>query len=102
MKEFIRDFHKRILEIDKYFELVDRIEPLGTFTSNSIIFPSGEYAVDRDLQKILKSHCYLLLYNLVESSIRNGIMEIHYAISADNLTYKDLSPRIKKLWLFWV
>jgi hypothetical protein len=99
MKEFIRDFHKRILEIDKYFELVDRIEPLGTFTSNSIIFPSGEYAVDRDLQKILKSHCYLLLYNLVESSIRNGIMEIHYAISADNLTYKDLSPRIKKLWL---
>ena len=99
MKEFIRDFHKRILEIDKYFELVDRIEPLGTFTSNSIIFPSGEYAVDRDLQKILKSHCYLLLYNLVESSIRNGIMEIHYAISADNLTYKDVSPRIKKLWL---
>ena len=79
--------------------MVDRIEPLGTFTSNSIIFPSGEYAVDRDLQKILKSHCYLLLYNLVESSIRNGIMEIHYAISADNLTYKDLSPRIKKLWL---
>jgi hypothetical protein len=49
MKEFIRDFHKRILEIDKYFELVDRIEPLGTFTSNSIIFPSGEYAVDTGL-----------------------------------------------------
>jgi hypothetical protein len=99
MKEFIRSFHKRIVEIDKYFELVDRIEPLGTFTANSIIFPSGEYRVDRDLQKILKSHCYLLLYNLVESSIRNGIIEIHYAISTDNLTYKDLSPRIKKIWL---
>ena len=99
MKEFIRDFHKRIVEIDKYFELADRIEPLGNFTANSIIFPSGEYTVDRDLQKILKSHCYLLLYNLVESSIRNGIIEIHYAISTDNLTYKDLSPRIKKLWL---
>ena len=99
MKEFIRDFHKRIVEIDKYFELVDRIEPLGTFTANSIIFPSGQYTVDRDLQKILKSHCYLLLYNLVESSIRNGIVEIHYAISTDNLTYKDLSPKIKKLWL---
>ena len=55
MKEFIRDFHKRIVEIDKYFELVDRIEPLGNFTANSIIFPSGEYTVDRDLQKILKS-----------------------------------------------
>jgi hypothetical protein len=99
MKEFIRDFHKRVVEIDKYFDLVDRIEQLGIFAANSIIFPSGEYTVDSDLQKILKSHCYLLLYNLVESSIRNGIIAIHDAISIDNLTYKNLSPKIKKLWL---
>lgn len=99
MKEFIRDFHKRVVEIDKYFELVDKIEQLGIFAANSIIFPSGEYTVDSDLQKILKSHCYLLLYNLVESSIRNGIIAIHDAISTDNLTYRALSPKIKRLWL---
>ncbi|MBN3923739.1 MAG: hypothetical protein HWQ37_11430 [Nostoc sp. NMS4] len=65
MKEFIRDFDKRVAEIDKYFELVDKIEQLGAFSTNSIVFPSGEYTVDSDLQKILKSHCYLLLYNLI-------------------------------------
>ena len=65
MKDFIRDFHRRLAEIQKYFELVDRIEELGAFSTNSITFPSGEYIVDSDLQKILKSHCYLLLYNLV-------------------------------------
>ncbi|TYQ28205.1 MAE_28990/MAE_18760 family HEPN-like nuclease [Pseudanabaena sp. UWO310] len=99
MKEFIRDFHKRVAEIDKYFELVDRIEQLGAFSTNSITFPSGNYKVDSNLQKILKSNCYLLLYNLIESSIRNGINAIHDAISFDKLTYQDLSPKIKMLWL---
>ena len=98
MKDFIRDFNRRLAEIQKYFELVDRIEELGAFSTNSITFPSGEYIVDSDLQKILKSHCYLLLYNLVESSIRNGITAIHDVILIEQLTYKDLSPKIKKMW----
>lgn len=99
MREFIRDFNKRVVEIDKYFDLVDRIEQLGAFSTNSITFPSGECIVDSDLQKILRSHCYLLLYNLIESSVRNGIIAIHDEIILDNLTYRNLSPKIKKLWL---
>jgi hypothetical protein len=98
MKEFIRDFQKRVVEINKYFELVDKIEQLGAFSTNSIVFPSGEYTVDGDLQKILKSHCYLLLYNLIESSIRNGIIAIHDAVLIDRLTYRELSPQVKKIW----
>ena len=99
MKKFIREFNRRVAEIQKYFELVDKIEGLGALSTKSIIFPSGEYIVDSDLQKILKSHCYLLLYNLVESSIRNGITAIHDVIVIEQLTYKDLSPKIKRLWL---
>lgn len=99
MTEFLRDFHKRVAEIDKYFDLVDKIEQLGALSPSSITFPSGEYTVDSDLQKILKSHCYLLLYNLIESSIRNGITAIHDAILVDNLTYKDLSRKIQRLWV---
>ncbi|MFM5980721.1 MAG: MAE_28990/MAE_18760 family HEPN-like nuclease [Sphaerospermopsis kisseleviana] len=99
MKPFIRDFQKRVAEIEKYFDLVDKIENLGVLSTNSITFPSGEYIVDSDLQKILKSHCYLLLYNLIESSIRNGIVAIHEAISLEGITYKDLSSKIKMIWL---
>jgi hypothetical protein len=40
-----------------------------------------------------------MLYNLIESSIRNGIIAIHDAILLDQLTYRDLSQKIKKLWL---
>ena len=99
MKQFIIDFQKRVAEIEKYFDLVDKIENLGVVSTNSIIFPSGEYIVDSDLQKILKSNCYLLLYNLIESSIKNGIAAIHEAISLEGISYKDLSPKIKMIWL---
>ncbi|PSB34720.1 hypothetical protein C7B69_05990 [filamentous cyanobacterium Phorm 46] len=99
MKEFIKDFNRRVAEIQKYFELVDKIEQLGALSSKSIIFPSGEYIVDSEIKKILQSHCYLLLYNLVESSIRNGITAIHDVILVEQLTYKDLSRKIKRLWL---
>lgn len=99
MRDFLRDFNKRVAEINKYFELVDKIEQLGAFSTNTITFPSWEYTVDSDLQKILKSHCYLLLYNLIESSMRNGITSIHDAILTDQLTYNELSPKIRKLWL---
>ena len=50
MKEFIRDFNRRMAEIQKYFELVDKIEQLGALSAKSIIFPSGEYIVDSEIQ----------------------------------------------------
>jgi hypothetical protein len=102
MKTFIREFQRRVAEIDKYFDLVNKVEEidqLGAGSERSIIFPGGPYAVDIELQKILRSHCYLLLYNLIESSIRNGIMAIHDAIEIEQLTYKTLDPKIQKLWL---
>ena len=87
MKESIRDFYKRVSEIDKYFRLVDRLEQISIVTQESSILNSDDYIGDRDIQKILKSQCYLMLYNLIESSIRNGIIAIHDAILLDQLTY---------------
>jgi hypothetical protein len=96
---FAAEFQRRVAEINKYFDLVDKIEQLGAFSTSSITFPSGEYTVDVELQRVLISHCYLLLYNLIESSIRNGITAIHDAILLDRLTYKELNTKIQRLWV---
>jgi hypothetical protein len=37
MKEFIRDFYKRVSEIDKYFSLVDRLEHISIVAQESTI-----------------------------------------------------------------
>ena len=60
MKEFIRDFYKRVSEIDKYFSLVDRLEHISIVVEESSILNLDDYIVDRDIQKILKSQCYLM------------------------------------------
>lgn len=100
MKPFIQDFQGRVAEIENYFQLVNEMEKLESRSGRSIAFPTGSsYPVDQQLQTILKSHCYLLLYNLIESSIRNGIKAIHDAIALEQLTYPELHPKIQKLWV---
>lgn len=100
MKTFIQDFQGRVAEIENYFKLVNEMEKLASRSGRSIAFPTGSsYTVDEELQKIMKSHGYLLLYNLIESSIRNGIKAIHDEIAIKQLTYQELHPKIQKLWL---
>ncbi|WP_254564571.1 MAE_28990/MAE_18760 family HEPN-like nuclease [Oscillatoria sp. HE19RPO] len=100
MKTFIQDFQGRVVEIENYFKLVNEMEKLESQSGRSIAFPTGSYyTVDRELLTILKSHCYLLLYNLIEPSIRNGLKAIHDAIALEQLTYQELHPKIQKLWI---
>ena len=76
---------------------MDKIE---THKGQSIIFPDKtEFKVKRGLQKTLRANCFLLLYNLVEASIRNGIVAIFDAIHDDNLSYQELSIKIQEIWL---
>ena len=47
----------------------------------------------------MRSNCFLLLYNLVESSVRNGILSVYDSIHDDSLKYEELSERIQEIWL---
>ncbi|MBV9434871.1 MAG: hypothetical protein JOZ44_02390, partial [Acidobacteria bacterium] len=51
--------------------------------------------VEEDLVKILKANAYLLLYNLVESSIRAGLIEIYDTIHAAGLSFDDLTSELQ-------
>lgn len=100
MKTFIRDFKIRVDEINEYYSFVIFIDSIETHKREKISIGSfKEFAPKRDLQKILRSNCFLLLYNLVESSIRNGILSVYDSIHDDSLKYDELSERIKEVWL---
>ncbi|OQX25952.1 MAG: hypothetical protein BWK80_12955 [Desulfobacteraceae bacterium IS3] len=97
MRQFIQDFNKRVKEIDNYFSFVRKIASIESYKREEIVLPGRDkHIVDSDLQKILRANCFLMLYNLVESSIRNGIVAIYDAIHDENLTYKDINSNIKK------
>ena len=54
---------------------------------------------DEDLLKILKANAYLLLYNIVESSVRSGILAIYDSIKTDGLSYQRVREELRRTWI---
>ena len=50
------------------------------------------------LFKIMKSNFILMLYNLVESTISTGILEIYESIKNDSCTYKNMVQELQTIW----
>jgi hypothetical protein len=93
------EFENRVSEIEEYYKLLHYF-----FEKDAIVhFPNNKThkfrELNTDLQRVLKANCFLLLYNLIESSIRLSITEIYDQITSRNLTYEEVSPLIKKIWL---
>jgi hypothetical protein len=100
MKSFIKDFQARIDEINEYFSFVSFIDDIETHKKEKLTNGKHlDYITKRELQKILRSNCFLLLYNLVESTIRNGILSVYDNIHDDSLKFDELSERIQEIWL---
>lgn len=100
MKSYLTDFYSRVSEINEYFAFVEYIDIIETHKKEKITTTSNkEYIPKRELQKILRSNCFLLLYNLVESSIRNGILAVYDCVHDESLKFDELSPRLQEIWL---
>ncbi|OQW94367.1 MAG: hypothetical protein BWK79_06220 [Beggiatoa sp. IS2] len=100
MRDFLTDFNSRVQEIEQYFEFVTKITELENHKQEAILFPDKtQYVIANSLQKILRANCYLLLYNLVESSIRNGVIAIYDVIHDKKLGYTEVNDKIQEIWL---
>jgi hypothetical protein len=99
MSLLLTEYEARVAEIDLYFTfLADVLErdaelyyPRARKTKRAII--------NDDLVKILKANACLLLYNLVESSIRNGLSRIYDSIKNDKVNYETLRRELRELWV---
>lgn len=93
------EFENRVSEIEEYFKMLHRI-----FEENAVLFfPNKKThkfkSLNTDLERVLKANCFLLLYNLIESSIKQSITEIYDQITSQGLNYSDISPLLKQLWI---
>jgi len=94
------DLKNRIEEVNIYFEFAEVIDGIETHKKQKIVLnENSEIIIKRDLQKVIRANCFLILYNLIESTIRNGINEIHHAISDSKIKYDQLSLNLQKIWL---
>lgn len=94
------EYQKRLNEIEIYFDtlsLLDKGRCRIECVDISLNTTSKE--IDLKLSKILKANGFILLYNLIEATIRNSISAIFNIIRAERLSFADLSDKMRKLWI---
>lgn len=89
------DFDIRSGEILEYLDLIEFIESAGSEITGSSQ-PPKKYNITSDVRKTLKGTVYILLYNLVESTMREAISHIHDSLSSQKIEYDNLCENLKK------
>ena len=91
------DFDKRAQEVRRYFIFLKNLEQgsiqlsMGN-TNNTKIKP-----INNDLEKTLKATGFLLLYNLVEATMRNAIETIFDELKTQRVSFDEVREEIKKI-----
>jgi hypothetical protein len=92
-----KNFDERAQEVSKYFLLLKNLE------QGSIKLRMGNLTyfkiknIDTELEKTLKATGFLLLYNLIESTMRNAIEAIFDEIKNKNVSFDDIRDDLKKI-----
>lgn len=98
MQQTRQSFNDRVDELNLYYVLLSNI----ITREAQLIFPNeGDVRENLNVKisSILKSSATLQLYNLIESTVSNCLMEIHDSFTAETLQYSGLSDEIQKLWI---
>jgi len=92
LETVFKDFNDRKNEIELYVNFIKLSE------NNDLIYDEvNKNGINKlELRRIFLANAYLLLYNLVESTIRNTIQEIYDHLKLKNVSFDVLKPNIKK------
>lgn len=86
------DFETRVKEVEGYFNFVVRVAEEG--------LPAGQdlssIQEHEELLKTFKATCYLLLYNLVESTMRNAVEAIFEELKNTGVMFDDCRDELRQ------
>lgn len=92
MQAIIDMFDERVQEINHYFDAMIALD------EGSIERLSQAPYFDSEFIKVLKANALLMIYNLVESTVMGGILEIYDKLKQEGLTYCSVRQEIKDIW----
>ena len=101
MQNTFRIYKERTDEINYYFNFIKPLEDDRV----SLFFRENkkytEMPKKEQFFKILKSNFLLMLYNLIESTIINGLLEIYEKMTETNCSYQEVIDEIQDIWINW-
>ena len=95
--KLFEDFDERAQEVSKYFFLLQNLEQGSIKLSMGNPNNKKIKKIDTELEKTLKATGFLLLYNLIESTIRNSIEAIFDDLVKQGISFDKLKKDIKKI-----
>jgi len=97
MNHLRREFNRRAKEVRSYIRMLRHVEEQQT--SPIAPAPPTKLTLDSSLVQTMKASVYLLLYNLVESTINQCLQAVGDAIRDEGATYRKLNAKWRKAWV---
>ncbi|MDO4229615.1 MAG: MAE_28990/MAE_18760 family HEPN-like nuclease [Capnocytophaga sp.] len=83
MDNTLKEYEDKIRDIEIYYNYLK----------------DNEFNMSVEVSKILKANMFLMLYNLIESTVNNSLEAIHNAINNEKLNFEQCIDEIKALWV---
>lgn len=94
------EYIKRLHEVELYFDTLQLLDKGNCSIKCVDILGQEEIKnIDSELSTILKANGFLLLYNLVEATVRSSIDAVLNSMRTSSVTFRDLSDNLKKIWI---
>ena len=94
------EYIKRLHEVELYFDTLQLLDKGNCSIKCVDILGNEEIKnIDTELSTILKANGFLLLYNLIEATIRSSIDAVLNSVRTSSVTFRDLSDNLKKIWI---
>ena len=91
--DFIKeDLQTRADEIVEFLDLIKFVEKTEKITDES----GSDHSINISLKNTLKGKVFLLLYNLIESTMRESIRYIHEILNGQEITFNQLRDEFRK------
>lgn len=99
MQSVIDNFLIRTREVEKYYKVLEVLDDERISIIKHYSSRRRKISLDSDALKIMKSTCFLLLYNLVESTVRESFTTLYEQINKEESTLEYYNEYFRKLWL---
>lgn len=93
------DFNTRKKEIENYFKFLKILDDDDTKLQYIEKGETVAKKIELKFLTILLANAFLILYNLIEATVRNSIVELYLKIEEDKISFDKLNGNLKKLWI---
>ncbi|MEM1171286.1 MAG: MAE_28990/MAE_18760 family HEPN-like nuclease [Cyanobacteria bacterium P01_H01_bin.35] len=93
------DFNQRSEEVSKYFDFLQDLQQGKIKLITEIQGNSKAQKIDTELENTLKASAYLLLYNFIESTMKDAIEAIFNELQNQGISFDKIRPELKRILL---